>query len=69
MNKSVRYYITESDDRPVVRTVSVAVRPEQQLEPQRSEPVVVEMNDRFHNSRRSRLRSRLKTARSHRHNS
>ena len=33
MHKPVRYYITESDDQPVVRSVQIATRIEPQIEP------------------------------------
>jgi G:T/U-mismatch repair DNA glycosylase len=63
MQKPVRYYITEAEDRPVVRTVSVAVRQEPNGD-QRVVETQVETNDTNQlDSRRARLRERLKSAR------
>jgi hypothetical protein len=67
MQKPVRYYITEAEDRPVVRTVSVAVRQEPNGD-QRVVETQVESQETHHvDSRRARLRERLKSARQHDH--
>jgi hypothetical protein len=63
MQKPVRYYITESDDRPVVRTVSVAIRQEPELDQRPVDAPTGNAELQTRNSRRSRLRDRLKTAR------
>jgi hypothetical protein len=65
MQKTVRYHITESDDRPVVRTVSVATRQEPAIEQRPATSPVVENHDHTLDSKRSRLRARLKTVRHH----
>jgi hypothetical protein len=63
MQKPVRYYITESDDRPVVRTVSVAIRQEPDVDQRPVDAPTGNAELQTRNSRRSRLRDRLKTAR------
>jgi hypothetical protein len=65
MQKPVRYYITEAEDRPVVRTVSVAVRQEPNGEQRAAEVQVSNTENQHQTSKRSRLRERLKSTRQH----
>ncbi len=64
MHKTVRYYITEADDRPVVRTVPVAFRHEPAVDQRFPDADHGQKGQVAETTRRSRLRSKLWATRS-----